>query len=449
MPQFLKVLNSLQKIPYFRRLFLYLLFMNRDLLIRNVLLEGRSCDIYIKKGVISGIGSAPQCRDGVRTLDGRGMNVLPAFVNMHTHAGMTLFRGICEDMPLKSWLDAVWKAETALDDDLVYWGTRLACLEMIRTGTAVFNDMYWRIDRAARAVEDSGMRAHLTYCFLDGGDPEKQRRQRDECMAMYEASRNWSPNVHFGVSIHAHYTVCDDNMLWAVEFAHSHNLLLHTHLSETQSENEDHGARYGISPTRRLADMGLLGRDLTAAHTLWLSDEDVRLLGESGTTVVHNINSNLKLASGCRFRYNELRDAGANVTMGTDGAGSSNNLDLREALKTAALTQKAWRKDPAALPLDELLAAGTVNGARALGLNSGRVEEGALADLILVDTDSPFFVPAHNFKANFIYSANSSCIDTLICGGRILMQGGRVDGQEEVLARAREEIARFLRKINA
>ena len=120
-----------------------------------------------------------------------------------------------------------------------------------------------------------------------------------------------------------------------------------------------------------------------------------------------------------------------------------------EALKTAALAQKAWREDPAALPLDELLAMGTVNGASALGLNSGKVEEGALADLILVDTASPFFVPAHNFKANFIYSANSSCIDTLICGGRILMQGGRVEGQEEILARAREETERFLRKINA
>lgn len=423
--------------------------MKGNLLLRNVLMEGCSCDIYIKDGTISRIGSALQCGDGIQVLDGRGMSVLPAFVNMHTHAGMTLFRGICEDMPLKAWLDAVWKAETALDDDLVYWGTRLACLEMIRTGTVAFNDMYWRIDRAAQAVEDSGMRAQLTYCFLDGGDPDKQRLQKEECEAMYAESRSWSSRVRFGVSIHAHYTVSDDNMLWAADFARSRGLLLHTHLSETRTENEAHQARYGVSPTRRLADMGLLGRDLTAAHTLWLSDEDVRLLGDSGTTVVHNVNSNLKLASGWRFRYNELRDAGANVTMGTDGAGSSNNLDLREALKTAALVQKAWREDPAALPLDELLAMGTVNGARALGLNSGKVEEGALADLILVDTASPFFVPAHNFKANFIYSANSSCIDTLICGGSILMQGGRVDGQEEILARAREETERFLRRINA
>lgn len=422
--------------------------MKGNLMLRNVLLDGRSCDIYIKEGIISRISTSLQCGEGIPEVDGHGMSVLPAFVNMHTHAGMTLFRGICEDMPLTAWLDAVWKAETALDDDLVYWGTRLACLEMIRTGTAVFNDMYWRIDRAAQAVEDSGMRAMLTYCFLDGGDGRKQSIQRKECEDMYLASRSWSPRVRFGVSVHAHYTVCDCNMLWAAEFARSRSLLLHTHLSETRGENEAHLKRYGISPVRRLADMGLLGKDMIAAHTLWLSDEDVRLLGETGTTVVHNVNSNLKLASGYRFRYKELRDAGANVTMGTDGAGSSNNLDLREALKTAALMQKAWREDPSALPLDELLAMGTVNGARALGLDSGVVEEGAVADLILVDTDSSFFVPAYSFKANFIYSANSSCIDTLVCDGRILMQGGRVEGQEEIIAKAREEIGRFLRKIN-
>ena len=389
------------------------------LLLRNVVRDGVSCDIYIKEGVVSSIGRGLAV-DADTVLDGGGKTVMPAFVNMHTHSGMTLFRGICEDMPLSRWLDAVWKAETVLDDEFVYWATRLACLEMIKTGTAAFNDMYWRVDKAARAVEDR------------------------------------SPRVRFGVSIHAHYTVCDENMLWAADFARSRSLLLHTHISETRGENEAHLARYeahlaryGVSPTRRLADMGLLGRDVVAAHTLWLNEEDVRLLGKSGTTVVHNINSNLKLASGYRFLYNELRDAGANVTMGTDGCGSSNNLDMREALKTAALMQKAWRDDPAALPVDELLAMGTVNGAKGLRLNSGAVEEGRLADLILVDTDSAFFIPEHNFKANLIYAANSSCIDTLICDGRVLMSGGKVDGEKEVLARAREEAGRFIRKINS
>ena len=420
-----------------------------NLMLRNVLLEGVTQDIYIKEGVISAIGSGLRCEDGDKVLDGHGMTVLPAFVNMHTHSGMTLFRGICEDMPLSAWLDSVWKAETALDPDLIYWGTRLACLEMIRTGTAVFADMYWNIDVAARAVSDSGMRALLTYCFLDGGDTGKQMAQREECSRMYDISRSWPSRVMFGVSVHAHYTVSDGNMLWAADFARSRSLRLHTHLSETLPENEKHLARYGITPARRLSDMGLLGPDLIAAHALWLGDEDVRLLGGSGTTVVHNINSNLKLASGYRFLYNELRDAGANVTMGTDGAGSSNNLDLRESLKTAALMQKAWRNDPAALPLDELMAMGTVNGARGLGLHSGVVEEGALADLILVDTDSPAFVPGYSFRSDFIYSANSSCIDTLICDGRVLMQGGHVEGEEEVLDMARREARRFYLKINA
>ena len=413
-----------------------------NLMLRNVLLEGVTQDIYIKEGVISAIGSGLRCEDGDKVLDGHGMTVLPAFVNMHTHSGMTLFRGICEDMPLSAWLDSVWKAETALDPDLIYWGTRLACLEMIRTGTAVFADMYWNIDVAARAVSDSGMRALLTYCFLDGGDTGKQMAQREECSRMYDISRSWPSRVMFGVSIHAHYTVSDGNMLWAADFARSRSLRLHTHLSETLPENEKHLARYGITPARRLSDMGLLGPDLIAAHALWLGDEDVRLLGGSGTTVVHNINSNLKLASGYRFLYNELRDAGANVTMGTDGAGSSNNLDLRESLKTAALMQKAWRNDPAALPLDELMAMATVNGARALGLNTGKIEEGKDADILIVDTENTFFLSGGSFLANFIYSAHSDCIDSVICGGRFIMRGRRIPGEEEVIRGAREVLSR-------
>lgn len=417
------------------------------LLIKNAVLDGAPADIYIKEGVISRIG-ADMAGKADEVIDAGGMTVMPSFVNMHTHSGMTLFRGICEDMPLAVWLDAVWKAETVLDRDFIYWATRLACLEMIKTGTGTFADMYWTIDTAAEAVRDSGMRALLTYCFLDGGDMNKEALQREECGRMYEISAGWPEKIKFGVSIHAHYTVSDGNMLWAADFARKHSLLLHTHLSETLPENRKHLDRYGVSPTHRLSTLGILGRNLIAAHSLWLDADDVRMLGDAGVTVVHNINSNLKLASGYRFLYNELRDAGANVTIGTDGCGSSNNLDIREALKTAALMQKAWRENPAALPVDELLAMGSANGARTLGLHAGVVEEGAAADLILVNTDSPFFIPAHNFKANFIYSANSSCIDTLVSGGKVLMRGGKVDGEEEVLREARRQAERFIGKIS-
>lgn len=410
-------------------------------------MEGAGTDIFVRDGKIEAIG--PECRlEAEKIIDGRGMTAIPSFVNMHTHSGMTLFRGICEDMPLEAWLDAVWRAERHLDREMIYWATRLACLEMIKSGTTAFADMYWMIDRAADAVEDSGMKALLTYSLLDGGDESKQKIQREDCERIYEMSRRWHPNVRFGVAIHAHYTVSDDNMRWAAEFARSRNLLLHTHISETEAENEAHFAKYGISPTKRLADMGILGRDLIAAHCVWLDEEDVCLLGDSGTTVVHNINSNLKLASGYRFLYRELNDAGANITIGTDGAGSSNNLDMLESMKTSALMQKAWRKDPSAMPISEVFKAASANGAKALGIGSGVIAEGEPADFLLVDTDSPVFLPAMDFKANLLYAANSSAIDTVVCNGRVLMQERKVEGEREVMDNAARQIARFLKMIS-
>lgn len=414
-----------------------------SILIQNILLEGRRVDILIEGNRISRIGKDIKF-PAQKVIDGSKKAVIPSFVNMHTHAGMTLFRGISEDMSLSVWLDEIWKAETKLTEEFVYWGTKLACLEMIKTGTTAFADMYWFPDRGADAVVESGMRASLSFCFLDGGDKQKQIREREECQRVCKVLRDKSDKIQFTVSIHGHYTVCDENMLWATDFARNNGFLLHTHLSETKSENDAHFAKYGVSPTKRLYDMGILGNDMIAAHSLWLSDDDIEMYAEKGVTAVHNINSNLKLASGYRFRYNELRDAGVNVAIGTDGAGSSNNLDMLEAMKTAAFVQKAWRGDPTALPIDELLDLGSANGAKALGLDMGRIEEGALADMLLIDMDSTFFIPNFDFKANLVYSANSSCVDTVICDGKILMEGRKVDGEKEIMEEAYAKINEFI-----
>lgn len=414
-----------------------------SILIQNILLEGCRVDILIEGNRISRIGKDIKF-PAQKVIDGSQKAVIPSFVNMHTHAGMTLFRGISEDMSLSVWLDEIWKAETKLTEEFVYWGTKLACLEMIKTGTTAFADMYWFPDRGADAVVESGMRASLSFCFLDGGDKQKQIREREECQRVCKVLRDKSDKIQFTVSIHGHYTVCDENMLWATDFARNNGFLLHTHLSETKSENDAHFAKYGVSPTKRLYDMGILGNDMIAAHSLWLSDDDIEMYAEKGVTAVHNINSNLKLASGYRFRYNELRDAGVNVAIGTDGAGSSNNLDMLEAMKTAAFVQKAWRGDPTALPIDELLDMGSANGAKALGLDMGRIEEGALADMLLIDMDSTFFIPNFDFKANLVYSANSSCVDTVICDGKILMEGRKVDGEKEIMEEAYAKINEFI-----
>lgn len=414
-----------------------------SILIQNILLKGCRVDILIEGNRISRIGKDIEF-PAQKVIDGSKKAVIPSFVNMHTHAGMTLFRGISEDMSLSVWLDEIWKAETKLTEEFVYWGTKLACLEMIKTGTTAFADMYWFPDRGADAVVESGMRASLSFCFLDGGDKQKQIREREECQRVCKVLKDKSDKIQFTVSIHGHYTVCDENMLWATDFARNNGFLLHTHLSETKSENDAHFAKYGVSPTKRLYNMGILGNDMIAAHSLWLSDDDIEMYAEKGVTAVHNINSNLKLASGYRFRYNELRDAGVNVAIGTDGAGSSNNLDMLEAMKTAAFVQKAWRGDPTALPIDELLDMGSANGAKALGLDMGRIEEGALADMLLIDMDSTFFIPNFDFKANLVYSANSSCVDTVICDGKILMEGRKVDGEKEIMEEAYAKINEFI-----
>ena len=181
--------------------------------------------------------------------------------------------------------------------------------------------------------------------------------------------------------------------------------------------------------------------------SLLVGGEDVEILGRNRVSCVHNINSNLKLASGYKFLYNELKASGANVCIGTDGCASSNNLDILEALKTAAMVQKAWREDPSAMPLEDLLAMATVNGARAAGLNTGKIEEGLDADILIVDTENTFFLSPGSFLANLIYSAHSDCIDSVICRGRFVMRDREVSGEKEIISRARKIVSGTLSPI--
>lgn len=249
----------------------------------------------------------------------------------------------------------------------------------------------------------------------------------------------------FAVAIHAIYSVSEPMILWAAQFARERGLRIHIHVSETRKEVDDCLAQHGVSPVVYLDRLGVLGPDVIAAHTLWVSDEDVEILGKRGVTCVHNVNSNLKLASGYKFRYNELRDAGANVCLGTDGCASSNNLDMLETMKTSAMIQKAWRDDPSAMPLGEILAMATVNAGKGLGLEVGKLETGSMADILIVDTDSYHFLSPGSFEANLIYSAHSDCIESVICGGRFVMRDRVVPGEKEILAEARKAMLRLNR----
>ena len=417
------------------------------ILLKNIVNDGKASDVLIEDGRIAKIALSGESFDipsDTEVVDCTGRTLMPGLINMHTHAGMALMRGVGEDIPFHEWLDRIWVLEKGLDEEYVYHATKVACLEMIKTGTTAFNDQYWYMPMAYKAASEMGIRAALSYVVCDRNDPEESERQKNQCVQMYEESKAWSGMITFMISIHAIYSVSEPMILWAVEFARERGLKLHIHISETEKEVQDCMREHeGMSPVEYLDSLGVLGPDVIAAHTLWLSDKDVEILGKRGVTCVHNVNSNLKLASGYRFRYNELRGAGANVCLGTDGCASSNNLDMLETMKTSAMIQKAWRNDPSAMPIDELISMVTSNAAKALGLNCGRIEEGAAADLIIVDTESYHFMSPGSFEANLIYSAHSDCIASVICDGKFLMRDRVVPGEKEILSQAREYIGRI------
>lgn len=414
------------------------------LFISDVYLNGKQKDILINGDKIEKIAATNPAtlskmqKEKVKVIDAKGMAVIPGFANMHTHAAMTMMRGAQEDSKLKKWLHAIWKREAKLNDEIVYYGTKLACIEMIKSGTTLYNDQYFYPDTAALAATEMGLRSWHSYVFLDLGNKKKAETQREQCQKMFERSKSWSPLTKFEVAVHAPYSVSGDNVKWAADFARDNNLMLHIHIAETGQERLDCLRKYKCSPVEYLDNMGLFGPNIIAAHCIWIDEKGIETLGKNHVTVVHNINSNLKLASGYKFKFQELIDAGANVCIGTDGVASSNNLDVLEAMKTAALVQKAWRKDPSAIPLHELMGCACENGYKAFGLNGGKIEAGALADMSLIRIDNYAFTPNINFLANLVYSAHSDCVDTVICNGKILMKGRKIKGEEEICAKVAE-----------
>ena len=411
------------------------------ILLRNIQLDGKPVNLFIQGQRIHRILPFPETEGIVadETMDCTGKAVIPGFINMHTHAAMILLRGITEDVPLDRWLAKIWAMEAKMDEDFIYWGTKVACLEMIKSGTTTFNDQYWFAPYARQAAVEMGIRPYISFVILDNFDKETSEKQRRKCIKLYEQSQTWDEHSHLAMSVHAVYTVSEEMILWASQFAVDHGMKLHIHLSETRKENEDcKKAHNGLSPTEYLDSLGVLGPHVIAAHSIWLSDHDVELLGKHRVNCVHNINSNAKLASGYQFRHKALKAAGANICLGTDGASSSNNLDMLETMKTSALFQKAWENDPSAMPLQELMDSATVNGARALGLDTGVIREGAIADLSLVDIDNYYFLSPGSFLANLVYAAHSDTISSVIASGRFVMRDRIVPGEGEILAEARK-----------
>ena len=272
---------------------------------------------------------------------------------------------------------------------------------------------------------------------------EKSKRENEKLVVDVE---NYSKRIRYAVGPHAIYTVSGELLQWIHGFAAEHSVPIHLHLAETEGEVRNSIKQFGFTPVRYLYKLGILSPRLIIAHGIYVDDDEIRMLADHGVKVVHNPASNMKLASGIQFKFCEMRKAGVTVALGTDGCSSSNNLDMIEAMKLASLLGKAWRKDPEAIPASEIFQAATEAGASAIGLKAGRIAEGYLADLCLVDLDIPAFTPNHNFVSNLVYAANGSCIDTVICDGKILMQDKKVPGEEEIMEHTAELAYKLVRE---
>ncbi len=415
-----------------------------SILIKNILIDSLRKDILIREGLISSIEDEISF-EADYILNGSGKAVVPSFVNAHTHSAMTLFRGYADDMHLHDWLEnKIWPMEANLTEVDVYWGTRLACIEMIKSGTTHFNDMYWHYNGTARAVMDSGLYAHLSSAFIDLGDDITSNKQIAEQIEIFRQKEIYNPNVTFSLGVHSLYTVSESGLLWARDFANEHSLKIHMHLSETKKEVEEWINSTGLRPVEYLAGKNMLGPHLIAAHVNWVTDEEIQLLADHDVGVVHCPTSNMKLASGV-FPYQRLNDAGIRIGLATDGAASNNNLDMLDEMKIAALLQKSVTGDPTKLSADEVFHMGTEGSASLLDLNMGRIGVGKSADMILVDLRNIHLIPNHHLIANLVYSAHSGCIDTTIARGKILMENGVVEGEKEVIEQFSRCVERLIK----
>ncbi len=392
-------------------------------------------------------GTAPADFNPDRVVDAGHMLAMPGFVNCHTHAAMTLLRSYADDLPLMKWLEEkIWPFEAKLEREDIYWGTMLCCLEMIRSGTTTFADMYFHMNTVARAVEKSGMRADLSRGMI-GTSPESDKTiaySRD-FVKRWNGQANGRITVRLGP--HAPYTCPPDYLKGVMELASELKVGIHIHLAETRDEINIINDKYGTTPIQLMDSIGLFEFPVLAAHCVHLDEKDIEILAAKKVGIAHNPESNMKLASGIA-PVTDLLEAGAMVGLGTDGASSNNNLDMMEEMRSAALLQKVATMDPLALPSFQALSMATVNGARVLGLGDevGLIKPGYKADIILVDTRQPHLYPRHDWMAHMVYSAQSADVDTVIIDGNIVMEGRKVltIDEEEVYSQIQQRVERLL-----
>lgn len=375
---------------------------------------------------ITYVGPTPEDLSGYdQVINGKNKYVLPGLINTHGHVGMSLLRGYADDLPLQQWLEEkMWPLEAQFTADHVKWGTYLSIIEMIRTGTTTFVDMYDHMNQVAQAVESSGMRARLCRGMIGFCSEEERQAKLAEAT---QFARDWHNQADGRITVmmspHAPYTCTPDFITQILDRAHELDLPIHIHMSETAWEVEQNVKDYGVRPVAHLENLGVFNRPTLVAHAVHLTDEEIDTLAKYDVKVSHNIVSNLKLASGVA-RVPEMLAKGISVSLGTDSSASNNNLNLFEELKLAAILHKGVRNDPVAVPADQALRMATILGADSVFQKEtiGSLEVGKQADLIMLDSAQAHFHPAHNPVSHVVYAANGRDVTDTIVAGRFIMR---------------------------
>lgn len=396
-------------------------------------------DILIAGDRIKSISDQPGslANNGVDlVINGKNLLIMPGLVNTHGHAAMTLFRSYADDMPLKEWLEKkIWPIEENLTAEDVYWGTLLAIAEMIKGGTTTFTDMYFYMEKVAKAAAESGIRSVLSRGMIGFGDSaEKGLQETEDFIKNWHGAEGGRVNVTIGP--HAPYTCPPAFLEKVMDLAVKTGRPLHIHLSETKGEVEESISEHGKSPIELVCELGLFKYEVTAAHCVHASDHDIELMAENNVGVAHNPGSNLKLGSGIA-PVAKMLEKGIRVGIGTDGAASNNNLDMIEEMRLTALVAKGVAMDPTLITAGKAIEMATALGAEALFLgNTGRLKEGFKADLIGLRLDRPHLTPLHDPQAHLVYAAAAADVELVIVNGRVLLEHGQLKTLDEEKIRA-------------
>lgn len=387
-------------------------------------------DLLIEDNRIVEIGIVE--READKVIDATGKVVMPGMINAHTHIGMSLFRGYSDDLELMEWLQKVWQIEDLMTGEDIYWLSLLSMIEMIKSGTTTFCDLYFFENETAEALTKLKMRAMLSRCVI--GDGESADSKLKEAEELYNSWNNTeNERIKICVGPHATYTCPPETIRKCHELAQKLNAPLHIHYLETKDEISQMKEKYNKTTTEYLEELNVFDNHVILAHGVHISDEDIKTLKHAKGGIVHNPISNQKLGSGISD-IKKLRENGITVAIGTDGQGSTNTLDMFEEIKSAAYLQKATYNSATAISAKDVLEMATIDGAKILGLENeiGSLEVGKKADLIIIDLNKPHLCPVHDIYSTLAYSVNGSDVETVIVDGNILMENRNVLDIDEV-----------------